>query len=139
VTEFKREVRFTPAYDLRSDDPQQNYGIGGVVIWFFLIGDKGAVQYKLGTNWYLPQVQREQKPRSLMSIEPRGWDIGYHSPDPMYEGQEQLTESCPLLGDKPCYYDGSSLRADEFVPMFLAGGSDAVWEMLEEYYYDIFG
>jgi len=38
-----------------------------------------------------------------------------------------------------CYYDGSGLQAEDFMPTFLAGGSEAVWTMLESKYNQIFG
>ena len=138
---FEKEVTFSPAFDKRNDDPKKNYGIGAVQIRFVLKGPKGATQLILGTDWYPAHVQREFAERGQRftgrDVKPDGWDIGYHSPRPMYEDQSPM-EKCDVLGCE-CYYDGSSLRAMKFVPTFLEGGSDAVWKMLEEVYRERFG
>jgi hypothetical protein len=61
-------------------------------------------------------------------------DLGYHSPVPMYEGQDDFTQSCPVLGGKPCYYDGSALNADKIFDVLRAEGHEGVWRELEAYY-----
>jgi hypothetical protein len=136
-----REVTFAPAFDRRDPDPKKNYGIHGVEIRFVLKGKKGATQFVIYTNWFLPHVQKELYAKGDISHrlrfnqpEPMGADIGYHSLVPQYKGQTKMKDGCQYLDGKPCYYDGSGLRADEFIPAFLAGGSDAVWKMLEEEY-----
>ena len=138
---FTKEVTFYPAFDRRNPEPSKNSGIHGVEIIFVLKGKKGATQFVIYTNWFLPSVQKEQYWKGNISSrlkygspEPMGADIGYHSLTPQYKGQTKTKDNCPYLDGKPCYYDGSSLRADEFIPAFLAGGSDAVWKMLEEDY-----
>ena len=143
--QFKKTVEFAPAYDKRNPDPSKNYGIHGVEIRFVLKGKKGATQFLIYTNWFLPHVQKELYAKGSISTrlkfgrpEPSGADIGYHSPKPMYRGQTKIN-NCPYLDGKPCYYDGSGLRADRFIPEFLAGGSDTVWKMLEEEYRHRFG
>lgn len=137
-----REVAFEPAFDRRDPDPKKNYGIHGVEIRFILTGKKGATQFVVYTNWFPPHVQKELYKKGHISLrlefgnpEPMGADIGYHSLLPQYEGQAKMKDGCPYLGGKPCYYDGSGLQADEFIPAFLAGGSDAVWKMLEKEYH----
>jgi hypothetical protein len=48
-------------------------------------------------------------------------------------------ESCHWLGGDPCYHDGTSLWALEYVmPLFMQGGSDAVWPVLERRYRECF-
>ncbi len=131
-------VKTSPAFDKRHTDPNKNYGIRSMLIWFILKGDKGAVQFQIDTGLYLPHVAEELWNRSDREYNPfrgDGWDIGYHSIVPQYEGQTQM--DCEMFGQ--CYYDGSSLQASEFFPKFLEGGSDVVWEMLEERYTDMFG
>lgn len=135
---FERIVKISGAYDKRHPDPSKNYGICGCIIWFILKGPKGAVHFQIGTDWHLPEVQRElmnRFPRDGL-VQPRGWDVGYHSPKPMYEGQSSLG-SCDILGCE-CYYDGSSLLADEWVPDFIAGGTDWLWPRLEQEYKERF-
>lgn len=155
---FERIVTCSPAFDgrpasagglaewrtpgMRPDDgtPHTNYGIGGVVITFILKGDAGAVQFKINTDWYPPHVQKVSHQREW--LRPDGWDVGYHSPTPQYEGQEPIAEpgECPYVPEGcPCYYDGSGLRAEEWVKEYLLpGGSEAVWKALEEEYATLF-
>lgn len=58
-------VEFTPAFDRRSDDPSENYGIHCVEARFIVKGPEGAVQFLLFTNWMLPHVQKELDARLL--------------------------------------------------------------------------
>ena len=137
MTDFERIVDMRGAFDRRHSDPTKNYGIHGMDLRFVLKGPKGAVQFLVFTNIQLPHVAREQwdrrdSPYAFEMAQPSGADIGYHAYEPQYEGQSQM-DSCEYLG-QPCYYDGSSLRADKFMPEFIAGGSDAVWAMLEHEY-----
>jgi hypothetical protein len=115
--QFTREVVFTPSTDEKI-----------MYLVFLLKGSKGAVQFVLMTGW---QITKEggivSKPLAFM-----GADIGYHSYLPHYEGQKM--DTCQYLEGGKCYYDGSSLAADQFMPTFLAGGQEVVWEMLEDRY-----
>lgn len=47
-------------------------------------------------------------------------------------------DSCSILDPDPCYYDGSSLNAEQLVEGFRAGGTDWLWPKLEEYWRCIF-
>ena len=49
-----------------------------------------------------------------------------------------MTESCPILGDKPCYYDGSGLRAEDVLQILIREGGEAVWKVMEESYAERF-
>lgn len=156
---FERIVKFSPAYDgrppqkgglkewrtknMEPDDgtDKTNYGIGSVQIRFVLKGPKGAIQFLVGTDWYPPHVQQAtfDNPRAwrntYFQIRPDGWDVGYHSLTPMYDGQNTVSDSCEYLDGKPCYYDGSSLRADTWVKeILLKEGSDGVWKAMEKEY-----
>ena len=138
---FERIVHFEPAFDKRSSDAQRNYGIGAVTIWFVLKGPKGAITFGIETDWYLPRVRKELGVRNYFDdqLQPRGYDIGYHSLRPTYKGQLPFGK-CKWLNDRTCYYDGSSLRADEWVrSILLPRGSDGVWEALQEEYDVVFG
>jgi hypothetical protein len=136
---FEKTVTFMPAFDKRDPDPSKSYGIGGVTIRFVLRGERGATQFLILTDWYLPHVQKELKGKdqSFNSIQPTGADIGYHAYSPQFEDQRPMAE-CDVLGCA-CYYDGTSLGASEFIPTFLAGGCEAVWKMLENEYLERFG
>lgn len=144
MSKFERIVWVSPAYDKRSDDPAKNYGICACRITFILKGPLGAIDFMIGTDWYLPETQREKRSwqqqydRRFDKIKPDGWDVGYHSPKPMYEGQEPLHHDCDLIDGGVCYYDGSGLQAQEIIPDFLAGGTEWLWPYLEGRYRDQF-
>ncbi len=149
-TTFERRVKFTPSYDRRNADRSKDYGIGAIRIWFYLIGEKGAVQWQIGTNWFVPSAQQHLRAvdpgRSLANslggneYQPQAWDLGYHSPEPLYDYQRESgcsQTNCDVLGG-PCYYDGSSLNAERLIIPFLEGGDEAVWRELEDYYNSVF-
>jgi hypothetical protein len=69
-----------------------------------------------------------------VSYHPFASDIGYHSPVPMYEGQDPMSEKCTLL-DGTCYYDGSTLNAGPILELLIAEGTEALWAKLEEEYH----
>jgi hypothetical protein len=94
-------------------------------------------------------------------IQPLPADLGYHSPGPMYEGQEPIRHIyksmkvvdgvmippiygdpviCPYLeGDVPCYYDGSGLNAQDIYKILIRDGIEAVWAELKDYHESTFG
>jgi len=138
------EIVFYPAYDKRNVDPNKNYGIHGVDMRWYVKGKKGAVQFVIYTNWYLPEVAKELEiKQNRMStlyynfFKPMPADLGYHSPVPHYKDQS-CKEDCEVIG-KPCYYDGSTLNAEPVFDILLQEGSEAVWKYLDEYYYEVFG
>jgi hypothetical protein len=146
---FTRLVEIIPAYDKRDKDPKKNYGIHGCTLRMVLSGPEGAVQFVLFTNWHLPHVAKENRKYALTHVlrapfeadsllhavfEPLPADLGYHSLKPMYEDQMEGQKSCPYLGGKPCYYDGSGLQAERIYETMLEKGSDGVWTELEGYY-----
>lgn len=139
---FARTIEFLPAWDRRSPDPKKNYGIHGAEILFLLKGPDGAVQFRLFTQWQLPEVTREKMHHPYDPIggdfhwmeRPMPADLGYHSPVPRYDGQDILTDECIALDGKPCYYDGSSLNAEPVFERLLREGHDGVWAALEAYY-----
>jgi hypothetical protein len=155
--EFERRIVFEPAYDRRAD----GYGQHGVELRMYVIGPLGAVQFALSTGWPHPSVLGLDEPDHLgmwahayqdgfreqnewrMDGRARGHypspsDLGYHSPRPMYEGQQPITDSCEFVGGAPCYYDGSGLNAAGPFHALVTGGNDAVWAYLEDYYRDVF-
>lgn len=136
---FERRVDLHAAYDKRNPDPRKNYGIHGVDMRMYLIGQEGVVQFVLYTNWHLPHVEAEfdaRPERDRWLDRPMPADLGYHSKTPMYEGHEPM-EDCDLLGCR-CYYDGSGLNAERIYGVLLKEGSDGVWRELESYYRDVF-
>jgi len=97
-------------------------------------------------------------------VRPSGADLGYHSPLPMYEGQDpirsiykkmeinrngvddpslwEITPTvygdpliCPYLtGDVPCYFDGSALHGVEVFKILSNQGIEAAWNYLDKCY-----
>lgn len=130
---FQKITNVRLPFDRRSADPKTNYGIHGLDIWFILKGPKGAVQFAINFPIYLPHVEAE---RYAWKYKPEimGIDIGYHALEPQYEGQTKM--ECQMFGE--CYYDGSSLRADDWVKeIFAIRGThleDEIWSRLEEDY-----
>lgn len=137
---FSRSVSFRPSFDFRRGGAANDYGIGSVRITFRLVGEKGAVQWMIGTDWFVESARKHLATFPRRDWDdgraPKGWDLGYHSPTPHYEGQE--SRECDLLPGGHCYYDGSGLNADLLIEGFLAGGDDWVWSRLEAYYANTF-
>ena len=98
-----------------------------------VIGFKGAFQF-----YFAVRMGFKVEPSYLME--------GFHPLLPMGvekhsrsgEGEPHHTD-CQFTGGN-CWHDGSSLYAREHVmPLFLAGGSKAVFELLEDRYREVFG
>lgn len=147
---LERLVIAQPAYDKRSPIPEKNYGIGAVRFVFVLKGSRGAVHFVFSSGMYLPsavehliRVHHERgwdlEHMARSGLAPMGFDVGYHSPRPMFEGQSVAQESCEYLNGKPCYCDGSALVASKWMDLFLRGGTEWLWRALEEEYRDRFG
>ena len=141
---MEKLIECGPGYDKRDPNPSKDYGICGMHIRFVLIGDKGATQFVIFTDWYPPDTQQRlfdeaQPGMSFFSMKPMGADVGYHSPVSQYDGQEPIDDECPYLDGKPCHYDGSGLAADALVKVFLVEGVDAVWDELQDEYDHYFG
>lgn len=136
--QFERRIEIVPAFDKRHSDPRKNYGIHNAELKFFLIGPKGAIQFVVSTGWYLPHVETELE--HSIHRKPKAWatDIGYHSYKPRYDGQEPITDHCPILNGSPCYYDGSSLNAEPIFNRMVAEGHEAVWEEMMRWYKQTF-
>ena len=132
---MERRIEIYPSWD-----KGELYGIDCAEIAFYLIGKRGAYQFKAFTGWWLPHLRKQERcqPGRHGFSYPRGFDIGYHAREAQYEGQEPLTDDCPIIGGK-CYYDGSSLQAEPIAEAMVAEGSDAVWAELENRYIDQFG
>lgn len=141
----QRRIEWRPAFDRRHPDPAKNYGIHGVEMRWLVVGPEGAIQFLVFTGWQLPHVVKEfeQKPCSRMFgtcscgawSKPMAADLGYHSRVPRYEGQSAIDENCEYIGG-PCFYDGSSLNAEQPFELLLSNGEAAVWQFLEGYYAD---
>lgn len=186
--DLERITKFIPAFDKRDDDPNKYYGIGAMEVLMLVKGKKGAVQFRFSTGIYTPEVTqelaengelnwKELSPGHWFAIgKPMGYDVGYHSLEPQYEGQEvmwptkmrkadpdmpepgpnatqeerlayiqnvvfdkigEAAPNCDILG-APCYYDGSTMRAEEWLTILIREGVGKIWEMLEAEYKELF-
>jgi hypothetical protein len=137
---FEQRVTFTPAYDRRHADPNQDYGIHGVECRFDLVGEHGATQLVIYTYWQLPEVTKELDARPISADRPHSGchpmpaTLGYHRSTPEYEGQEPSGEPCSFLAGQTCYYDYSYELADGVFEALLRGGDAGVWRELERFY-----
>lgn len=144
---FEKIQKVRLPFDMRAPEPNKNYGISGMRVWFILKGPKGATQFMFGVGAYLPHVEAELKAKGndLNSCTDfgvfSGWDVGYHAKEPQYEGQTQMGD-CDILGCS-CYYDGSGLRAADKVKEFFSIKGEPIephiWKFLEDEYYARFG
>ena len=144
---LERITTFEPAFDKRHDDPNKNYGICSVRCRMVLKGEKGAVQFLFLTGMFLPETVKEYYKTKMDLFHTysggdqayyMGFDVGYHSHKPRYEGQTSSTKNCEVLDGKPCYCDGSSMEAEKYMDILVREGSKKIWEMLEKYYKEIF-
>ena len=112
IEKFEKIVKFGMPFDRRSDIPSKNYGIGSMQIWFILKGKKGAVQVMIGTQCYLNETIREYNLKGIDLFEGNKsfdcWNVGYHSPKPMYKGQSKM--DCDSLNKGFCYDNISYLQ-----------------------------
>ena len=140
MSKLKREIRFDPAYDRRHADPKKNYGIHSVTMSWFLSGPKGTIQFVVYTNWQLPHINKEQDATlekgkySHLLCRPMPADLGYHSPVSMYEGEKPMDTKCEWIEGGVCYYDGSTLQAEDVFKLLVEEGHEAVWKRLEKEY-----
>ena len=133
---LERIVKFFPAYDKRHSDPKKNYGVGCVRVIMLLKGKKGAVSFTFGTGMYLPRVYEWWESKGLRhgnKPDYMGYDVGYHSPTPKFEGQDISQKKCDWIG-AACYSDGSAIRADDYMKVLLEKGDEKIWNMLEKDY-----
>jgi hypothetical protein len=147
---MERRIDFDAGYDHR------HFGCGhgqhGMTVRFILGLPGGFVQWVFNMpNWVPGNVGIIGDVGSMhgQSIVPAtnrplgdgmATDLGYHSPTPRYEGQEQYGRAdCYLLPEGSCYYDGSGLNAVPILEAFLLYGPMAVWAALARYHTDLFG
>lgn len=109
-----------------------SHGVHGLQIRWLVIGDKGAVQFLLFTNWMV----EPERFNARSAFAPLPADLGYHSRTPQYEGQTPF--DCEYVPDGKCYYDGSGVNAQEPFAVLCNDGIDALWAYLESYYQHVF-
>jgi len=135
VGEFERILITHPGFPMTP-----GYGQHGMDLRFALVGELGATQFLMFTDWVPGRVGRPfGEPRRSSGSFPMAADLGYHwKTDPHngeYDGFGRMDE-CDFFADG-CYYDGSGLRADPVMQRFISDGLDAVWADLEAEYHAI--
>ena len=120
-------IEFDHAYDNRDKDG----GIHGVNLRFVAKDGNKAITFVIFTHWMLPGID-------FPGWEPMAADLGYHSPYPLYEDQDSLFDDCAYTGGV-CYYDGTSLGAQEPFDILRRDGLGALWKYLDEVHEDRFG
>jgi hypothetical protein len=123
---FTRKVEFQKGFDSRGEDP--DYGIGALCVRLVLKKGKRAVHFYFSTGIYLPSVTEHSGAMEF--------DLGYHSPEPIFKGQNPY-ENCPYI-HQDCYHDGSSLRSDDFLAILVREGEKGIWDALEKYWHEVF-
>ena len=110
------------------------HGVGSARWRFSVTKDGDAAQFLLGGT-YLPETYEREQKRGQLHAPLLGRDVGFHTSTRHRDEENDFTwgsamDDCDLLG-VPCWYDGSGLRADEWVTPFLRGEMD-VWAKLRE-------
>jgi len=134
----ERIMRISMPFDKRHPNPKKNYGISPMVIYLIYLKDNNATQFSFSVPFYLPHVACNLPHKSLW--EGMGYDVGYHANKPQYESQTPM-KNCDLLKEGQCYYDGSSLLADERYKQFIGreNAFDWAWKQLEQDWENKFG
>lgn len=127
---YERRIITKAAFEQRHDDPNRDYGIGGVSITFALIGKGRAVDWDLMTDCFLPHTEKRLKKETRSWLGPTAGGVGFHYGKSQYDGMAQSDE-CNLIGG-PCFYDTGFLIGDEVYRAFACGGIDGVFGKLRE-------
>ncbi len=132
-----RSITFGAAWDKRSE----GCGVKGVDIYFVLRGPEGAVELRVLTGWFLPEVhnwhQEVHKAHPGIGCS-QGWTLAplaFHSLKKREgEGWEPANSPCLIL-NAPCWCSGSSfLAGDPIWEAMLREGGEGFWKKMEEAY-----
>lgn len=154
---MEHKLVFIPAFDRTDSDPKKNYGVGCLELRFLVIGDKGATEFQLITNWYLPHVMNRRykalredfalrKPEFLIRNfnEPNPVDLCYYSKERLSE-DDCFFEQVKVLDGEPYWYgykyrdeNGNDVK-DLAFRLLVSHGDDALYQFLEAYYKEVFG
>ena len=156
---MEHKIVFLPAWDKTDPDPSKDYGISDVEILFLVVGDKGIVEFQLGTNWHLPHVVDRRlnamkgdvlngKHNFLLKkwITPFPLDVCCFSLERLSE-DDLYFENLPHRFPEPtsCYYsykvfeyEYDDVATDYAYKNFIEKGIDWLWEYLEKYYREVF-
>jgi len=157
---MEHKILFLPAFDRTDPDPKKNYGVGDLGIKFLVIGNKGIVEFDLSTNWYFDYVMdrrvewikdlvQQKKENFLIKhvLCPKPMDLCYYSSVKVFEDDCYFENGLHFLENKSLVYYGykymdekeNMVAHDVAYWRLIKQGEDALWQYLEEYYYEVFG
>lgn len=114
-----------PAFEERSENPVEDYGVGPVTYYVAVHGEEGAVTWDLSTGIHLNK-----------SLEEIAGPITWHSPNE--EDGTIKTEECRFF-DGPCYGESAHLAGERVLEILKEEGSRGVYEKLLGTYNGVFG
>lgn len=129
---MERRIQLTKAWDRRDKDPAKDYGVHGVEVVFTVIGELGAVQWRLMTPWVLPKTQKwwdEINNTTGYTMMPCPAPLIWHERVADGHGQK-----CDVLGYCRCEQAGSFMSAHDIYVTLTEKGDDGVWAILEAAY-----
>jgi hypothetical protein len=145
VSGFRREVLFEAGYD-HVVNPCRPEGCGhgrhGLTIRFVLHGERASTVFVMYATDWLPSIVDERLGLVQIGSSPAvhgpvARDLATHWRAPFPDHTVVAREHCEFLDGEPCGYDGgSALGAERVLILLLNGGSDAVWDALEERHED---
>ena len=143
-SDLEKTIEFQPGHalkQLRGPGSANNYGIGSIVMAFYVKGPKGATQFTVSLGWVPEMVPGRFGGKDFRRKGAMAYDLGYHATVPQWEGQEDYRrDDCELTPNGVCYYDGSGLQASALLNQFVMTGDDAViWKTLVERYRELIG
>lgn len=122
------------AYDRRDE----GYGVGGVQLRFSLVGLNGAISWSVLTDMHQPHLIQEWK-QDGKRFESIGGAIVIHSVKPLPYMEDDEPARCDLIPDGQCYGDCGFLAGSDLYETWLYEGTERMWTVLEEWYYDNLG
>lgn len=115
---LQREIRFNPILE----------GYQANRVEFLLHGQQGTIQFVFMLN-----LDEEAGKSSYPNY---SLDVGYHWDKKFYKGQYK-SDKCEFRERGTCRYDGSGLRAMEWMKILREKGSEAIWPLMEQYYKEL--
>ena len=130
---FERGMQVSLPFNRQHTDPKQNYGIGGISLRFYYreIITGRTIQFYMHDSWSYFAKSRV-RPFEQYS----GADVGYHDTGPHYQNHEPM--ECDIVKGGECYYDGSSVQAEEWLDHFSETNFTDLWQRLRQRWFDTF-
>lgn len=133
--DLETAVTIRSAFSARDPDPSKDFGIGGVVFRFYVRGPRGAVDWDLHTDWYLPTTRELHRQSGHYGSGPHAGAVTLHQAFKSLDFQEPQMEC--HTGVKPCYGDVSYLAGDDVYERMVENGHEGIWSALGEWYFQL--